>query len=205
MTRHTATLEDYDDINYIKNRVEEAIQDFCDRYDIKDLKSESQNVFNGLLRYIYEHVFQVTSKLKHDNRSKTLINLNHIDIILDILDYYIYLCDVYCKASSIQGFCTFTGIDVSILYDWGSGVNRKLNPKYSEVIKRLDAERERTLSDLLVSGKRQPVGIIAVLNHEKGWNLPGVSREVKHVASSETPEQIAERYRAKLADGLSDN
>ena len=205
MTKHGATLEDYDDINYIKNRVEEAIQDFCDRYDIKDLKSESQNVFNGLLRYIYEHVFQVTSKLKHDNRSKTLIDLNHIDIILDILDYYIYLCDVYCKASSIQGFTTFTGIDHTILYDWSSGVNRKLNSKYSTIIKRLDAERERTLSDLLVSGKRQPVGIIAVLNHEKGWNLPGVSREVKHVASSETPEQIAERYRAKLADGLSDN
>jgi len=205
MTKHGATLEDYDDINYIKNRVKDSIKNFCEEYEIKDLKAEPQNLFNGLLRYIYEDVFMPKYHLKRDNRTKSIIDYNNIDILENVLELYLYLCDVYCKASSIQGFTTFTGIDESMIYDWNNGVYRELNPRYKAIYKRLDRERERSLSDILISGKRQPIGIIAVLNREKGWNLPGSTKEVKHVASSETPEQIAERYRAKLADGLSDN
>lgn len=97
------------------------------------------------------------------------------------------------------------GIDYGIILDWSNGVNRSLNPKYSQIHKILDSERERSLSDILLSGKKQPIGVLAVLNHEKGWNLPGSSREVKHVVTSETPQQIAERYRARLADSAENN
>ena len=194
------TIEDYNDIEYIKNRIDGAISDFCIDYDIQDLKAETQNVFNGLLRYIYSHVFKANNKLKQDDRSKTLIDINNIDIITDVLNYYIYLCDIYSKAISIQGFSVLTGIDYSVIYDWKNGVHRRLNPKYADIYKTLDAERERSLADILLSGKKQPLGVLAVLNHEKGWNLPGSSREVKHVVTSETPQQIAERYRARLAD-----
>ena len=92
------------------------------------------------------------------------------------------------------------GIDKTVIYDWYNGSVRNLNPLYSHVFKILDDERERSLSDLLISGKRQPIGLLAVLNREKNWNLPGSSREIKHVVASESPQQIAERYRARLAD-----
>ena len=125
--------------------------------------------------------------------------------MLEVLEYYIYLCDIYSKAVSVQGFSTLTGIDYTIIYDWKNGVNRNLNSLYSDIYKRLDGERERTLSDLLVSGKRQPIGVLAVLNHEKGWNLPGTSKEVRHVASVEDASTIAERYKARISDSSGDS
>jgi len=199
------TIEDYSDIEYIKNRVNSAINDFCIDYDIKDLRNETQNLYNALLRYIYENVFKPKGKLRVDNRSKSLIDYSNIDILYSVLEYYIYLCDLYNKAVSIKGFSLMIGIDYGIILDWNNGVNRKLNPLYSEIHKILDAERERSLADMLISGRKQPIGLLAVLNHEKGWNLPGSSREIKHVASSETPQQIAERYRARLADSAEDS
>lgn len=199
------TIEDYNDIEYIKNRIDSAIDCFCDDYNIQDLKNETQNVFNGCLRYIYDNVFKPNKRNKLNDKVNSLLDYNNIELLIDVLNYYIYLCDIYSKAISVSSFCTMVGIDKTVIYDWYNGSVRNLNPLYSHVFKILDDERERSLSDLLISGKRQPIGLLAVLNREKNWNLPGSTKEVKHVASSETPEQIAERYRAKLADGLSDN
>ena len=187
----------FTDMTYIKNRIENCIDEFCEEYSITDLSNETQNRFNACLRYIYEHVFKATPKVKVDNRTKTLLDTDNIDLVLEVLDYYIYLCDIYSKAVSVQGFST-------IIYDWKNGVNRNLNPLYSTIYKRLDGERERTLSDLLVSGKRQPIGVLAVLNHEKNWNLPGSTREIKHVASTEDVSAIQERYKARIADSSGD-
>ena len=195
----------FTDMAYIKNRIENCIDEFCEEYNITDLSSETQNRFNACLRYIYEHVFKATPKVKVDNRTKTLLDTDNIDLVLEVLEYYIYLCDIYSKAVSVQGFSTLTGIDYTIIYDWKNGVNRNLNSLYSDIYKRLDGERERTLSDLLVSGKRQPIGVLAVLNHEKGWNLPGTSKEVRHVASVEDASTIAERYKARISDSSGDS
>ena len=192
-------IDDYSDAEYLKHKIDSAITEFCEEYEIENLVKESQNRFNACLRYIYNHVFKASNKYSLDNRSKTLLDINNIKLVYEILSYYIYLCDLYSKAISINGFSVMSGIDRTIIYDWFNGVNR-LNSGYSDIFKTLDAERERSLADLLISGNRPNIGILAVLNHEKGWNLPGASREVKHVVTSETPQQIAERYRARLAD-----
>ena len=194
------TIEDYNDIEYIKNRIDDAIIDFCIDYNISDLKSETQNVFNGCLRYIYDNVFKPNKRNKLNDKVNSLLDYNNIELLIDVLNYYIYLCDIYSKSISVSSFCTMVGIDKTVIYDWYKGSVRNLNPLYSHVFKILDDERERSLSDLLISGKRQPIGLLAVLNHEKNWNLPGSSREIKHVVTSESPQQIAERYRARLAD-----
>ena len=194
------TIEDYNDIEYIKNRIDSAIDCFCDDYNIQDLKNETQNVFNGCLRYIYDNVFKPNKRNKLNDKVNSLLDYNNIELLIDVLNYYIYLCDIYSKAISVSSFCTMVGIDKTVIYDWYKGSVRNLNPLYSHVFKILDDERERSLSDLLISGKRQPIGLLAVLNHEKNWNLPGASKEIKHVVTSESPQQIAERYRARLAD-----
>ena len=188
-------------MDYIKNRVEDCINDFCEEYGIVNLVKESQNRFNALLKYIYEHVF----KSNKDNRykSNSCIDINDIDLLNGLLEYYIYLCDLYGKAINIYSFCSMIGISRSVVYDWGN--RTRLNSGYNDIYKRLDAERERSLADLLISGNRPNIGILAVLNHEKGWNLPGASKEVKHVVTAESPQQIAERYRARLADSAGNN
>lgn len=182
-------------------QMHDAVLAYMDEFGIEDLRKESQNVFNGCLRYIYRSVFAPTKDKKPvDTRFKSLIDLNNIALIHGILNYYLYLCDIYSKAVNVSSFSNLTGIDVSIIYDWYNKVNRADNPEYSKIYKILDKERERSLSDLLTSGVKQPVGLLAVLNHEKGWNLPGTTKEIHHVASVENPEKIAERYRSRLAD-----
>ena len=200
MMEDNKTVYAFDDMDYIKNRVEDCIYDFCQEYGIDNIAKESQNRFNALLKYIYEHVF----KTDKDNRykSKSCIDINDINLLNGLLEYYIYLCDLYGKAVNIYSFCSMIGISRSVVYDWGN--RTRLNSGYNDIYKVLDAERERSLSDLLISGNRPNIGILAVLNHEKGWNLPGASREVKHVVTAESPQQIAERYRARLADSADD-
>jgi hypothetical protein len=50
-----------------------------------------------------------------------------------------------------------------------------MRKSFSKKISKYD---EDSLQNLLTSGKCNPVGVLAVLNHSHGWNLPGVSREV---------------------------
>ena len=39
---------------------------------------------------------------------------------------------------------------------------------------KIKAANEGSLSDILTSGKRNPVAILGALNHRHGWNMPGV-------------------------------
>jgi hypothetical protein len=98
------------------------------------------------------------------------------------------------------------GISRTAIYDWNNGRTKELNSAFGNIYKILDKAREESLSDLLISGKKQPIGLLAVLNHEKGWNLPGASREVVHIPAKEDAKAIADRYKAALTDSqLSDN
>ena len=45
------------------------------------------------------------------------------------------------------------------------------------VYKKLNEFREESLSNKLVTGRQNPVGVLGVLNRHYQWNMPGVSRE----------------------------
>ena len=201
-------LEDgIDKLEYYCNRIDSAINQFCIDENIDDLKQETQNVFNACIKYIYKMVFKPIDKsLLRDSKCNSVIDYNDIELLTGILEYYIYICDKYSKAVNVVSFGNLIGLDRTVIYDWAKGDVRKLNPAFSNIYKTLDAERERTLSDLLISGKKQPIGLLAVLNHEKGWNLPGSSREIVHISAKEDAKAIADRYKAALTDSqLSDN
>lgn len=195
------------DLEYYCNRIDDAIKEFCIEEDIQDLKQETQNVFNACIKYVYKMVFKPIDKsLLRDSKCNSVIDYNDIELLTGILDYYIYICDRYSKAVNVVSFGNLIGLDRTVIYDWAKGNTRTLNPAFANIYKILDAERERTLSDLLISGKKQPIGLLAVLNHEKGWNLPGSSREVVHVSAKEDAKVIADRYKSALTDSqFSDN
>jgi len=83
---------------------------------------------------------------------------------------------VNSKEVSILGFSSLTGIDESVIYDWGNNCN-KLSTSASEIYKKLSHFREESLSNKLADGNKNPVGILAILNRHYQWNLPGVSKE----------------------------
>lgn len=180
------------DIEVFENDIELYLKAYCEEQDIKDMKKESQSVWNAALMYIKRHVFTNPGILKaskpltgynNNNYNNQYSNLNNsncnsynIDIVNYICDYYIYICAMNDKEVSINGFCYLTGIEQQTIYNWGDKVN-KLSTSSFGVFKKLYDGREESLSNKLVTGKQNPVGILGVLNRHYAWNMPGVSRE----------------------------
>lgn len=175
-----------------ENDIEMYLKMFCEQQNIKDLKAESQSVWNAALIYIKRNLFKDRSKLKlkgklynynNNNYNNHYSNLNNsncnaydIDKVNIICDYYIYLCLMYDKEVSQLGFSNLTGISLDTLNEWGNNVN-KLSKTGTEIYKKLNHFREESLSNKLATGNKNPVGILAILNRHYQWNLPGVSRE----------------------------
>lgn len=181
---------------------------FCEEQGIEDMRQASQSVWNAALMYIKRHVFNDRSILKmssplegyinnnsdcNDNKYKlnnSNCNAYDIDKVKYICDYYIYICAMYDKEVSINGFCYLTGIEPQTVYNWGDNVN-KLSTASFEVFKKLYDGREESLSAKLATANKNPVGILAILNRHYAWNLPGVSKEQtskRALSASELPK-----------------
>lgn len=176
------------------------LAEFCREQNIESMKDESQAVWNAALMYIKRHVFnepgclksKVMQPLKDTSfpGSVSTCNAYDYDLVNRICDYYIYMCMSYDKEISGIGFSLLTGINRDTIYDWGRDIN-KLSSKGCEIAKKLSDFREESLSAKLATAKRNPVGILAILNRHYNWNLPGVSREHtsnKALTAAELPQ-----------------
>lgn len=170
-------------IDVYKNDIELYLSMYCEENGIQDLKKETQSVWNGALRYVRRHVFPDRKMLKSTKRvsipgalTSSTYNAYDYDLVDEICDIYIDLCFAFDKEISILGFSNLTGIDDELIYSWGVD-EKKLGSSSSNIFKKLYKFREESLSNILVSGKKNPVGVLGVLNRRYGWNLPGVSRE----------------------------
>lgn len=157
-------------LDNIINNIDSAINDFMTEQNINDLKEISMSVWNGLLLYIKNKVFY-KGLLKP---VKPLRNEYDYNIISDICDYYIYLCFTNDKEISVKGFCLLTGITNDNLYN-------SLDLKYArdkriEIWKKLTEFNEESLANVLYTGKRNPVGIIAILNHRHNWQTAAAAK-----------------------------
>ena len=168
-----------DILEVFENDIDMYLNLFKEEQEIEDLRSVPQSVWNGALRYIYNHVFKNNSNLLkshniydiNNNSIPSNCNMYDYDLVLEIVDYYIYdMCMVNNKEVSILGFVTLTGIDESIIYDWGNNSN-KLSTTASKIYKKLCQMREESLTNKLVDGKQNPIGVIATLRrHYTGWD-----------------------------------
>ena len=171
--QHTETT-----MEVFENDIDLYLHQFCEEQNIEDLRAVPQSVWNGALRYIYRHVFKGNREAlkEHSNiyttSTITPTNCNMYNYILvnEILDYYIYLCQIYNKEISIMGFSNLTGIDTDTINEWGN--NSRLSTTSSVIYKKLSQMREESLSNKLADGKQNPVGVIAMLNRHYGWASP---------------------------------
>lgn len=178
-------MQDQDQtIEVFENDIELYLKMFCEENQIQNMKTESQSVWNSCLRYIYKHVFKGTNILKAkdniynpNNIMVSNYNAYNYDLVMDVIDIYIHdMCMKYDKEVSIIGFTVLTGIDQEVIYNWGRD-NNKLSRKGFEIYQKLRDFREESLSNKLVTGRQNPVGVLGVLNRHYQWNMPGVSRE----------------------------
>ena len=168
-------------IEVFENDIQLYLSMFCEENGIEDMKKESQSVWNGALRYIRRHVFNNKDVLKskdniniYNNNIPSTFNAYNYDTVNSICDIYIDLCFINDKEVSIIGFSNLTGIDTELIYNWGNE-NTKLSTTSFNVYKKLSQFREESLSNKLVTGNKNPVGVIAVLNRQFGWASPYTS------------------------------
>lgn len=184
-------------IEVFENDIELYLHQFQDEQSIEDLRTVPQSVWNACLMYIQRHVFSNRDLLKQssniynpDSIMDSTYNMYNYDIIYNILEYYVYLCNQYNKEISIMGFSKLTKIDTDTINSWGNNEN-KLSSKSSVIYKKLAQEREESLSNKLVDGKQNPVGTIAVLNRQFGWASPYTSdsnRQKQSLTAQELPK-----------------
>ena len=172
---------------------------FCEENGIEDMKKESQSVWNGALRYIRRHVFNNKDLLKEPNNiyntNNSIVskyNMYNYELVNNICDIYIDLCFINDKEVSILGFSNLTGIDNETINVWGNNDN-KLSTLSFGIYKKLSQFREESLSNKLVTGNKNPVGVIAVLNRQYGWASPYTSdsnKQRRNISAEEIRQLI---------------
>lgn len=168
------------------NDIDMYLKEFQKEQGIEDLRTIPQTVWTAALIYIQRHVFTDRNILKQHNNiytDNTLMATNcnsyDYDLLNNICDYYIYICNLYDKECSIYGFSLLTKIDYKVIQDWGHNYSNsnRLSSKSCNIYKKLTDAREQSLVAKLMSMKH-PTAIAIVLNKDYSYNLPGVSKEV---------------------------
>lgn len=184
------TVKTESGVEIYEDQISEYLDQYIDEHDIEDMHKEPQSRWNAALLYINKYLFKPHPEvLKSENR---LSNTYDLEIVSNICDRYIELCYEYDKEISILGFCKLTGIVQDTIYQWGNETTR-LGSSASEIYKKLSTEREESLSNMLISGKRNPVGLLGALNRHYGWNMGqprgGITEKQQSI------EQIQQRYK----------
>ena len=199
------TVKTSDGIELYENAICDYLDQYIHTHEIEDMRREPQSRWNAALLYINKNYFKLhqdilkagnycTGNLVYNNASNN--NAYDLEVINNICDIYIDLCYEYDKEISILGFSKLTGINQDTFYDWGNSSSRP-GSLGCEIYKKLSREREESLSNMLISGKRNPVGLLGALNRHYGWNMGqprGVSGEQR-----QSIEQIQERYKVEQA------
>lgn len=181
--------------------IEESISNYCIDHNLKteDLYKIDQSRWNSVLLYVYKQVFKPTPDNNPNYRYNGKSNIDYSDkeLLNSICDIYINFCYEYSKEVSIMGFSKLTGISVDTIYEWlNEGTVERGS---SEVAKKLNAEREESLSVRLVSGKGNPVGILGILNRHYGWNMGQPRGQDQRQTAPSIPD-MARKYGVEQAD-----
>ena len=205
-----------DTIEVFENDISMYLRIFCEENRIEDMTTQPQSVWNSALYYIYKNVFKGTNRLKDKTnrpiRNNDIISdCNRYDVnkVSNILDIYIYdMCMKYDKEVSILGFSSLTGIPDSTIYDWGKNT---LSSTASEILEKLRKYQEESLSNKLVTGAKNPVGVIAILNRRYGWASPYTSdsrQQARALSANELPQlggANSQNIKALSSDNAVDN
>lgn len=179
-------LGEVEEILIDKKALTDYINRFCESYqlenDIPDLSKVTEIQFTAFIKDLYLKIFKPIRGVYFE--------YDRVKIREDILPYlmktYTKLCDKYNKIVLPYCFLAMLGLEYA-------DIANKL-----PVTKKLEAERERSLTQALIASgdKRPTIGLIATLNHLHGWS--GSDTE-------SAPALVDRRERNKLLEVGSDD
>lgn len=195
---------------FFENDIDLYLKLFCEEQHIEDLRTQSQAVWNACLMYIQKHAFNDRSILKQKNNIKdsnsimcSTFNSYDYELVDNICNIYIYYCSMYDKEISMLGFSNLTGIDYQLLCNWRNE-GTKLSSKSFDIVQKLTMFREESLSNKLVTGNKNPVGVIAVLNRQFGWASPYTNDSNRQKVAKQDTElpQLGTSNCVEISDNL---
>ena len=118
-------------IEVFENDIDLYLRQFQEEQEIEDMRIVPQSVWNACLMYIQRHVFTDRNLLKQSNsiyNNNSIMDSNYnmynYDILYNILEHYIYLCNMYNKEVSSMGYSKLVGISNEIISMWGNDNNK---------------------------------------------------------------------------------
>lgn len=155
-----------------------AIDSYCEQNNISDLSKERQPRWGAACYLVGQSVFK-GSKILHDmNREKINGGIVYdVGRVSALVELWGVLCQNFCKAPMIDDFAHFAGVSDSWLYGVGSAEG--LTPERAALLQKLKRMQESGLAGLIVDGRQNPTGALAMLNHCHGWTQ---TREIIHTS-----------------------
>ena len=191
---------------------------------IDDLSKVTQSQWNAALMYVNKHCMQELGATLPGSRKKLYDDPVLLNAICDRYIYlcnmyskeismrgYAKLTGIYPETLEAWYNQSYRNINSNIYIDNIKGntnididTNNSANTNngidkdslYHILCKKLNKEREESLSNKLADGMKNPVGVLAILNRHYAWNMPGVREEKRPELRS--VEQIAAEMGVQL-------
>jgi len=163
----------------IEDITQKVIDDFCIRYKVEDLRSAPLSVWSSCCQYIGEKVY-LRYRLADSRSAGDACGapIYDDDTIQAVMYVWIYFCGLYDKPPMMDHFYKFSGIFKALMAD----LRGELSPLRAVLSNKLRHLQEHGLADRLADGKRNALGIIAILNHWHGWSAPPTPKESTQAA-----------------------
>lgn len=120
--------------DYLVNKINDTIQEFMLLQNIDNLIDAQQNIFTACLMYTGKKIFVNDFFVISENANKKIYNYVLID---KLIDYYIYICKLYNKISSVYDFCLFINIRYKMFLSWNVKNNNNYDIFELDMIKEL--------------------------------------------------------------------
>lgn len=189
-----------------ENDIQLYLSMFCENNGIEDMSKESQQRWTAALMFINRNVFKVNDNMVRYNNKNSIIDYKDIEQIDSIYNIYSYLCYLYDKEITIDGFSKLTGITAQTLYNWENKEYRssryysvdtgeeikdiaewkmnhrgeyktELSTTHLDFMQKLRQDEEESTYQKGANCRGNQTIFLARLNRRNGWNLPGVSKE----------------------------
>ncbi len=194
-----------DSMEIIENDVRLFFDEYCQVYNIDDMRKEKQTVFDGAMTYIYRHYFKNTGKLKCDpysivdnsiNNIMTNFNAYDVNRLYELYLYIQELANAHDKIASIAVFKKLTGISKQTLSVWRNKSSASsLDSDKKAFLNWLTDNNEDELKEFNL---RNPLGPQEQLNVDHGRREIKTTMRIETDTGTRTPKQIQEQYGMQL-------